>query len=209
MGAATLPDLLARSLGTRPLPLTPAALAGPRPGDNCGDTIIRRRGTMTPKRTGHAPAIVAHHEAGHAVIAHMLGCRVERVSIDEDSGVTLIKWSGKGEQRTERQILSTLAGPYSQRRFAPRSLWRSRSHAGFASGYDFDNVTGLIFRLHGKGKVAEKYWACMEARAEALVDQHWLHIESVVKVLLKHGAITGDIRTEFPSPASVVTGKRS
>ena len=48
----------------------------------------------------------------------------------------------------------------------------------------------------------------MEARAEALVDQHWLRIESVVKVLLKHGAITGDIRTVFPSPASVVTGKR-
>jgi hypothetical protein len=71
---------------------------------------------MTSKRTGHPPAIVAHHEAGHAVIAHMLGCRVERVSIDEDSGASLIKWSGRGDQRTERQILSNLAGPYSQRR---------------------------------------------------------------------------------------------
>jgi hypothetical protein len=88
-----------------------------------------------------------------------------------------------------------------------RALWRSRSHAGFASGYDFDNVTGLIFDWHDKGKVAKRYWAYMEARAEALVDQHWVHIESVAKVLLKHGAITGDIRTVFPPLASVVTGK--
>jgi hypothetical protein len=157
-------------------------------------------------RTGHAAAIVAYHEAGHAVIAHMLGCRVERVSIDEDSGATLIKWSGRGEQRTERQILSNLAGPYSQRRFAPRSHWRSRSHAGFASGYDLDNVTGLIFDWHGKGKVAKRYWAYMEARAEALVDQHWLHIESLVKVLLKHGAVTGDSLRLLCVPRSSVGG---
>ena len=142
--------------------------------------------------------IAAHHEAGHAVIAHMLGCRVGRVSVDEDSGATLIKWSGRGEQRIERQILSNLAGPFAQRRFAPRSHWRSRSHDGVASGYDFDNVTGLIFDLHGKGKVAERYWAYMEARAETLVDQYWLHIESVAKALLKRGVIAGDIRAVFP-----------
>ena len=198
LGPATLPDLLARPLGARPLPLTPRPSPAPGSAITAVTPSSGGRGTMTPKRTGHAPAIVAYHEAGHAVIAHMLGCRVERVSIDEDSGATLIKWSRRVEQGIERQILSTLAGPYSQRRFAPRSHWRSRSHAGFASGYDFDNVTGLIFDLHGKGKVAERYWAYVEARAEALVDQHWLHIESVVKVLLKHGAITGDIRTVFP-----------
>ena len=38
----------------------------------------------------------------------------------------------------------------------------------------------------------------MEARAEALVDQYWLLIESVAKALLKRGVITGDIRTVFP-----------
>lgn len=149
---------------------------------------------------GDARAIAAHHEAGHAVVAQMLGCRVKRVSIDEDSGATLIKWSGKGEQHIERQILDTLAGPYSQRRFAPRSHWRRRSHAGFASGYDFDSVTTLIYELHGRGKVAEKYWPYMEARAEALVHCYWRYIESVAEALLEHGAVTGDIRTVFPQP---------
>jgi hypothetical protein len=151
------------------------------------------------KRTPNIQALIAaHHEAGHAVIAHMLGCRVGRVSVDEDSGATLIKWSGGGEQRIERQILTNLAGPFAQRRFAPRSHWRSRSHAGFASGYDFDNVTGLICRLHDNAKVAKRYRAYMEARAEALVDQYWLHIESVAKALLKRGVVTGDIRAVFP-----------
>ena len=161
------------------------------------------------KRSPNIQALIAaHHEAGHAVIAHMLGCRVGRVSVDEDSGATLIKWSGRGEQRIERQILSNLAGPFAQRRFAPCSHWRSRSHAGFASGYDFDNVTGLICRLHDNAKVAEKYRAYMEARAEALVDQYWLHIESVAKTLLKRGVITGDIRTVFPPRAPVLADKR-
>jgi hypothetical protein len=63
--------------------------------------------------------------------------------------------------------------------------------AGFVSGYDFDNVTDLIYDLHGKGKVAEKYWAYMEALAEPLVDRHWHRTESVAKALLEHGIIKG------------------
>jgi len=159
------------------------------------------------KLRGNLRATAAHHEAGHAVIAHTLGCRVARVFIDEDSGggATRIRFWGRGEQRIEREILVNLAGPYSQRRFAPRSRWRGRSHAGFASGYDFDNVTTLIYNLHGRGKVAEKYRAYMEARVEALVEQRWRYIESVAKALLERGVITGDIRTAFPS---VGAGKR-
>jgi hypothetical protein len=36
----------------------------------------------------------------------------------------------------ERQILATLAGPYSQRHVAPRSHWRARNHVGVASDLD-------------------------------------------------------------------------
>jgi hypothetical protein len=147
-----------------------------------------------------ASAIAAHHEAGHAIIAHMLGCHVERVSIGEGGGgATLIRW-GRGGHRNERQILSNLAGPFTQRRFAPHSRWRSRNHAGFAAaGRDFDNVATLIYDLHGKGRVAEKYRSYMEARAESMVDEHWLRIESVARALMERGSITGDIRTVFPS----------
>jgi hypothetical protein len=119
------------------------------------------------------------------------------VSIDEDGGGTAqIKWSDGDEQRVEHQILVALAGPYSYRRFASRSRWRS--HARLASGYDFDSITTVIYKLHGRGKVADKYRAYMEARAEALVDRYGRHIENVAKALLEHGTITGDIRTVFP-----------
>jgi uncharacterized protein YecT (DUF1311 family) len=45
--------------------------------------------------------------------------------------------------------------------------------------YDIDNITTMIYKLHGRGKVADKYRACMEARAEALVDRYWRDIENV------------------------------
>jgi hypothetical protein len=151
------------------------------------------------RRTRIAREVTACHVAAHAVVAHMLGCRVERVSVDEDGGgAAQIIWSGGDEQRIRHQILVTLAGPYSHRRFAPRSRWRSRSHVRFFSGYDFDSITTLIYELHGRGKVADKYRAYMEARAEALVDRYWRHIENVAKTLLEHDTITGDIRTVYP-----------
>ena len=72
-----------------------------------------------------------------------------------------------------------------------------RSHTRFNSGYDFDNVTGLINAMHGTGKVAEAYWRYVEARAEALVEQHWWNIDAFAQALLKHGLIAGDIRAFF------------
>jgi Peptidase M50B-like len=142
-------------------------------------------------------AIAAYHEAGHAVVGHMLGSEVRRVSIGADSGgLTRFKRPlGFGE----RAVLTTLAGPYAQKRYAPRSHWRSRNHAGHrSSGRDFDYVIDLIFDLYGTGKVADRYSRFTEARAEALVDQHWSRIEAVAKALLEHGEITGDIRAVFP-----------
>jgi hypothetical protein len=142
-------------------------------------------------------AIAAYHEAGHAVMAHKLGAKVCRVSIEDDSGRTQIKRLGRGVGRIERIILINLAGPYAQRRYAPRSRWRSRSHTGFNSGYDFDNVTDLIYDKHGMGKVAEAYWRYVETRAEALVEQHWSNIDAFAQALLKHGVIAGDLRAFF------------
>ncbi len=130
-------------------------------------------------------AIVAHHEAGHAVIAHMLRLKVRRVSIepDETSAGRASMRLGRGE----RAVLVTLAGPYAQRRYAPRSGWRSRSHGGFDSGYDFDIAINLIAAMHGNGKVAKAYWRFAEAKAEHLVEQHWQKTEAVAKALLKGG----------------------
>jgi hypothetical protein len=101
--------------------------------------IGKRRSIKTQR------AIVAYHEAGHAVVGHMLGVKVRRVSIEDDNGVTRYKRLGRGE----RAILIILAGPYAQKRFAPHSRWRSRNYTGFDGPADFDKVTGLIYDAHG------------------------------------------------------------
>jgi hypothetical protein len=134
----------------------------------------------------------------------MLGLQVVRVSIDDDSGRTKIKRLGRGE----RAILVNLAGPYAQRRYAPRSRWRGRSHTGFNSGADFDNVTDLIFDMHGKGKVAETYWRYVEAKAEALVVEHWKDIKSVAAALLRDGVMQGDIRVYFSAAPAAALSRR-
>jgi hypothetical protein len=145
-------------------------------------------------------SVAAFHEAGHAVAAHMLGREVKRVSIDDDGdgGLTRIKRLG----RDERAILITLAGPYAQRRHAPRSRWSSRNHTGFRGDTDFDVVTEWIHDRLGKGKVAEKYWAYVEAHAEQLVNQYWQRIESVARELIERGVIEGDLRRFFPHAAN-------
>jgi hypothetical protein len=132
-----------------------------------------------------ARSISAYHEGGHTVIAHELGATVLAVSIADQGGRTRIKRLGCGE----RAILSLLAGPYAQRHHAPRSQWRNRNHTGHKSGCDFDQVTDLIYRMHGTGKVAEAYWRYVEAHAAWLVEQHWDCIDAVAKHLLKYGAV--------------------
>ena len=80
---------------------------------------------------------------------------------------TQIKRLGRGVGRIERTILINLAGPYAQRRYAPRSRSRSEVTPALTAANDFDNVTGLINAMYGTGKVAEAYWRYVEARAEA------------------------------------------
>ncbi len=56
-----------------------------------------------------------------------------------------------------------------QRRFAPGSRWRDRSHMGFRSPLDFDKVVDLTYERHGVGRLAERYWRYAVAYAGELV----------------------------------------
>lgn len=109
-----------------------------------------------------------------------------------------LEWneSPQAAARAERAILICLAGPFAQKRFAPRSRWRSQNYVGFdGSGHgigDFDCVVDLTFRLYGNGDVAQKYLRYMEARAEQLVTHHWKEIEAVAQALLERETMTGD-----------------
>ena len=136
--------------------------------------------------------IAAYHEAGHAVVARMLGVRVKSVTIQPTLNYSgRVLFDGLGRRTTEKKILITLAGPHAQRRFAPNSAWRSGNKAHLNSGYDFDNVALLIHDEHGNGKVADLYWRYVMAKAEQLVEGWWPHIEAVASALLKRETLTG------------------
>ena len=107
---------------------------------------------------------VAYHEAGHAVIAHVLGFRVGRVTIvPDDRSQGRMIWakpplrgslddpSPHQRQRAEDWIIVALAGPLAMRHHKPRSHWK-KSGTGYGmfmdKGADFQIVGELIDSLH-------------------------------------------------------------
>lgn len=143
-----------------------------------------------PGKRRNQRTIKAYREAGHAVVAYILGVKVRRVSIAADPGV-MIEQLGTDE----RAICVGLAGPYAQRRFAPQSEWRCKAPRNQPD--DLANVAELITRMHGRGDVARKYRAYVRARAERLLEENWLQLETVARGLLERHAITGDEMAEL------------
>jgi hypothetical protein len=151
-------------------------------------------------------ALTAYHEAGHAVVAHRLGYRVEGASIVEKEGSKgRIKLPNPMHRKdpklarhriwVEHAAIIALAGPLTQKRHNPHSHWRSAG-VGYGKfmtkGTDFQIVSQLIDRVHGEGKVAQIFWRYLEAQAEELIDINWPKIEHVAQALLEHGTLSGD-----------------
>lgn len=73
-----------------------------------------------------APGLEAWHEAGHAVITHVLGARVVELTLESDEaaidGLASIKWPGAAstESRIDAQALCALAGPLAELAFEGR-----------------------------------------------------------------------------------------
>jgi len=162
---------------------------------------------------------VAYHEAGHAVVAHMLGYQVFRVSIVPKSDSTAhISWRhpinrsvmsnleagseadlDRVRYRIDHAIIVSMAGALAQKRYNPRSGWRyGGSGAGrgefLLKGSDDQQALELMVRVHEDEKVRAAYWRYLEARAEDLVKRYWSRIERLAITLLNRETISGDIR---------------
>jgi ATP-dependent Zn protease len=126
----------------------------------------------------------AYHEAGHAVVACILGIAVERVTIEEDQR---LGFTG----RTFRKILKTdasprvivrrrrndlavhVAGPIAELRFNPNANREAFSH-------DYTEAERLAF--------GNKQFEIQDAerRADDLLCRHWPLVEHVAAALIDH-----------------------
>jgi len=120
--------------------------------------------------------VVAHHEAGHAVIAFTLGVPVECVTIEPFAGRSGIVWHHK--TGPENEILIAMAGPFAEAQFTGSRL--------FCAGDDED---GIALALPHMPEPREYY----EAKAAALVKENWNDIEAIAfELLVGAGRIYGE-----------------
>lgn len=145
--------------------------------------------------------VVAHHEAGHAVAAYLLGFSVECVTIQPGGGALGHVVHDYGFKMTEviheddpsRQLalesaaIVSLAGEIAQRHF------RAESVEEFHGGEDRLQVHHFLDNLAGEAdqELRDAWWHLLVLRTERLVVRHWLEIEWLAAVLLKQTVIEG------------------
>ncbi len=150
-----------------------------------------------PKRTPKADRLVAHHEAGHAVVSLNLRQAFQAVTIEPDTPGTLgamhQSWSmsktidtyspdGRSRRYIEDRIIIALAGPAAARKFAGRST--------FGGEADHDDAVDLLMRLTGDPEELDAYYKLLEIRAKQRVEREWPSIEALAKVLLHERRVT-------------------
>jgi ATP-dependent Zn protease len=132
----------------------------------------------------------AYHEAGHAVLALILGRPVQRVSIVPDRDHLGICEFGKGVHRPsedllEREILIALGGIAAEARFTGNYAWD-------AAARDQKYVQRLTAQRAGERR-AEKLQRRLLAKAEHLLANagHWRAVELIAAELFQHREISG------------------
>jgi hypothetical protein len=145
------------------------------------------------KRSAAQVEATAYHEAGHAVIAYVLGYRPQCVTIvpTADTAGHIIHTnplhgfqlnpdtSDEARLRIESLITICFAGPIAQKRYNPRS-WR-RAHGE----WDYEKIAELGLRVCGSAEQASAFIRWREIVACDMVRAHWPHIQLVAGRLLE------------------------
>jgi hypothetical protein len=121
------------------------------------------------------------HEAGHAVVAHLLDCRVAFVLVARD---------GSGESRiaaTEPrcEVVGRLAGRIAEERYWDRTGGGpAECHPAHADTHDREAAWAAA-QLACEGDLRAAHELLEESRATAaeMVDAEWTHIENVARAV--------------------------
>ncbi len=141
-------------------------------------------------------ASVAHHEAGHAVVARRLGLAAEQVSRGSISlwGVYLAGHTRVPECLAENPAYSeqclwiALAGPAAHMRHDPAGYQRE---GAACARNDYDIARKAFCKLNQRPDCKDEDLVSAERKAKELVIQHWSAIEAVAQKLLEQTTLNG------------------
>jgi len=143
----------------------------------------------------------AYHEAGHAVVNRHLGYAVSSVTIeagDDYQGAVLhddplfgcdleIDDVESGtDEKIAHSIIVAFAGPAAEKHLNPEFF-----NLEGARG-DYKVIADLVFCLVGHPDQATAKADELDQQAQALVLEHWPHIDRVARALLDRTELTGD-----------------
>jgi hypothetical protein len=134
---------------------------------------------------------VAHHEAGHLVIAAAmeLPLRAEGLSIDPvGKGLACYCKQPDGTDASrKRVVVATFAGWYAQKRFCEQRSIAFEQGPYLASTCDWWEARDVLCAMSKEYLSERDYFVAHELlarRSEALVEKHWFVIETLANALL-------------------------
>ena len=148
---------------------------------------------------------VAHHQAGHAVAAWVLGLPLAKVTIPvHDDMVASCTYQGwprwfrpdvtlltQHRLQAGRHITSMLAGPEAERRHRAEAGHVDDQALADIARHDHDSATDLATYLAGNTADFEALLARLRADTFALVEEHWTSVAGLAGQLQSHRQMTG------------------
>ena len=133
---------------------------------------------------------LAHHEAGHAVVAYRLGIEIKFATIlpthhsagHVTRGELFCGGAGSDDGALERAIKISLAGPMAEALIYQRFRRRPRS-------VDYVRAFGLARYLAGWG--AREIIRHQERETKKLLKLYWNDVKQVARALLEYDELTG------------------
>ncbi|HXS41482.1 MAG TPA: hypothetical protein VN766_14955 [Stellaceae bacterium] len=153
-----------------------------------------------PKTAPNPIMAAAYHEAGHAVMCHLLHLRIRSVGIDADELVggetthdnpplgRASPADGSGRSRMEKIVMLCLAGPLAQRKFT-----RGGSQEDDGGAIDAETASGLATRFFRSRKTAEAYIAFARAWVWQKFEEPriWAAVERLARALIERRRLSG------------------
>ena len=143
-----------------------------------------------------AREFLAFHEAGHAVMAFLLGRPIRRASIRRRHGLAghvdfehatsrLFEVAAEHRPLIESDVLVLLAGRAAE---CERTLGSPPSHAGL----DRENARALLGLVEDCDEVVSSWMRYLLVRAQSMLQEEWPLVYSVARALLRDEEIDGE-----------------